>query len=136
MFTTVNDPNADMSISPAPFATVAFNPVFDSNLPDGYGTNVFDDPKASSPIDHVVADLPPLIIMHGTKDSTIFIERVRALRDAMPAAGNKVTLHEYPGAGHGFFNIENSKNQYNTDTLIQVDDFLRALDLLPFDSSK
>ena len=33
-------------------------------------------------------------------------------------------------------NIENSKNQYNTDTLIQVDNFLRVLDLLPVNSSK
>ncbi len=130
----VNAPEDDLSIDPAPVATVALNPVVDTTPPDGYGTRVFANKKRAemcSPTDLVQADLPPLIIMHGDKDKSIRIGRVRALRDAMTKAGNKVVLHEYPGAGHGFFNIERKSKPYRSGTLSQIEDFLRELGLVP-----
>ncbi len=126
----LNDPADDATVNPRPAATIALNPVTDTSAPDGFGTASFSSEAIAllaSPVDQVLADLPPLILLHGDADTSVPVADARALRDAMTTAGNAVTYHEYPGAGHGFFNIENSSDQYNTDTLIQIDAFLENL---------
>lgn len=133
MSNEINAPGDDLTIDPSPVATIALNPVVDTTAPDGYGSHVFankERARLSSPMDQVRADLPPLLILHGDEDKSIRIERVRAFRDAMTDAGNKVTLHEYPGAGHGFFNIERKSKPYRSSTLAQIEDYLRGLGLL------
>lgn len=134
MSNEINAPDDDLAIDPTPVATVALNPVVDTAPPHGYGTHVFaneERARMASPVDQVRANLPPLLIMHGDEDKSIRIERVRAFRDAMTQAGNQVTLHEYPGAGHGFFNIERKSKPYRSATLAQIETFMRELDLVP-----
>lgn len=47
------------------------------------------------------ADLPPFLIMHGSKDKTVPLAQSQLLDDALVAAGAKVDFQIIPGAGHG-----------------------------------
>ncbi len=80
------------------------------------------------------------MIFHGTNDATVGIESIRAFDRLMDAAGNKCVLHEYSGAGHGFFNLRNGLNtviplseqndhqlQFHRRTLLKLDEFLSEL---------
>lgn len=59
------------------------------------------DGTEASPIVHVDADDPPVLILHGTDDRTVPIEQSYALRDALQEAGGRVDLRVFEGAGHG-----------------------------------
>jgi acetyl esterase/lipase len=58
--------------------------------------------KAASPVTHVNKDDPPLLILHGSNDKTVFMEQSVILRDAYQAQGLQVQLHIEQGAGHGW----------------------------------
>lgn len=66
--------------------------------------------KFASPINHITADDPPLMILHGTKDKTVLVRQGQIMADAYQKAGLEVTLKILPKAGHGgksFFSGEN-----------------------------
>lgn len=45
--------------------------------------------------------LPPILLLHGTADSTVSIENSRELFSLLQAAGKEVAYYELVGAGHG-----------------------------------
>ncbi len=57
-----------------------------------------------SPTNHVSADLPPTLIMHGRADSLVPFAGSVAFRERAIAQGAVCELEGYEGAGHGFFN--------------------------------
>lgn len=66
--------------------------------------------KFASPITHITADDPPLMILHGEKDKTVLVRQGQIMADAYQSAGLEVTLKILPNAGHGgksFFSGEN-----------------------------
>jgi len=54
----------------------------------------------ASPITHVRADAPPLLMIHGTDDLIVPIDQSRDMRAAMRDAGAEARLLELRGAGH------------------------------------
>jgi acetyl esterase/lipase len=54
----------------------------------------------ASPIDHVRADLPPILLIHGEQDRTVPASIAVAFEAALQAAGARSELKIYPGAGH------------------------------------
>ncbi len=58
--------------------------------------------KASSPKSYFDADLPPMLILHGTEDKTIAIEHSRALADHLASLGVSYWYLEIAGAPHSF----------------------------------
>lgn len=105
----IGNPN-DPTQKPIPTqALVLYNPVVDTG-PGGYGkkaatrASATGDYKEASPVEHVTSHSPPAIIFHGTADKVVEIENARKFRDTMVAAGVQCELHEFEGAGHGFFN--------------------------------
>jgi alpha-L-fucosidase 2 len=54
----------------------------------------------ASPIGHVRADLPPLLIIHGDEDETVPVEISVGFHEALQAAGAPSTLSIYTGTGH------------------------------------
>ena len=54
-----------------------------------------------SPIHHVTADLPPVLIHHGDRDTLVTPEQVRRLEPSLRAAGVAHAFHRYNGA-HAF----------------------------------
>ncbi|HEY0225005.1 MAG TPA: alpha/beta hydrolase [Mycobacterium sp.] len=59
--------------------------------------------RDASPIARVHRNAPPLLVIHGSKDSVIPVEQARSFVERMRAvSGSMVGYLELPGAGHGF----------------------------------
>jgi len=58
--------------------------------------------KFASPATYIDSDDPPLLILHGENDKTVFLDQSEWLRDLYQKAGLDVHLHVVPGAGHGW----------------------------------
>ena len=54
----------------------------------------------ASPVNHVRADSPPFLLLHGTADWLVPCAQSEQLAAAMRAAGAPVTFEPVPGAGH------------------------------------
>ena len=54
----------------------------------------------ASPISHVSAAAPPVLLLHGQADRFVSCRQSERLRDALAAAGADVELHTHPGADH------------------------------------
>jgi acetyl esterase/lipase len=66
---------------------------------------VDEDPqlyKLASPVTHASKDVPPTLILHGTKDQTVDRDQATALAQTLKAAGAEYELMMIEGAGHSF----------------------------------
>jgi len=54
----------------------------------------------------------PVLILHGDADPVVPVDHSRAFAAAARAAGADVTLHEYPGEGHGFRDVAHQRDEY------------------------
>lgn len=55
-----------------------------------------------SPVNHVSADDPPTLIIHGDADQLVPIQQAEIIINKLKAAGVTAELHVKPGAGHGW----------------------------------
>ncbi len=58
------------------------------------------DPAATMPCNHVDGGAPPMLLLHGTKDRTVWLANSQALARRVAAAGGAAELREYPDVGH------------------------------------
>ncbi|MDG2047783.1 MAG: alpha/beta hydrolase [Halioglobus sp.] len=65
-----------------------------------------DNPQlwdSASPLSHVSADSPPMMVIQGTHDSLVWVEEARAFVSALRAASTQPVVYaELPGAQHAF----------------------------------
>lgn len=116
----------------APRAVTLFNPVVDTTA-QGYGSHLFAGKEQElSPIHHLRAGLPDMIVFHGTNDTLVPFENVRRFHDEQLKLGNVCDLIPYTGADHGFFNygVSESSNAYFFDTLLKTETFLERTGVL------
>jgi acetyl esterase/lipase len=73
--------------------------------------------RVMSPLAHVRAGLPPILIVHGDADPTVPYEQSERLRDALSAAGVPNRLHTVPGGEHGNFSEEQKQSILREVTL-------------------
>jgi dipeptidyl aminopeptidase/acylaminoacyl peptidase len=76
--------------------------------------------KLASPVFHVDASDPPLLMFHGAQDDQMPIQQSRELEAAYQNAGLPVQLEVVPGAGHGGAVFADAAH------LERIDQFLRA----------
>jgi acetyl esterase/lipase len=108
----------DYAPSPPVLAVVAFNPAVDLAPLAGYTNfpHAGADPAAMSPLHHVGASTPPVLIQHGTADQVIPIDLIRQFRDGAGAC----EVIEYEGARHGFFNRGASEAHFEATTAAAI----------------
>ena len=58
------------------------------------------DADATQPIAHVRADAPPILLLHGERDTLVRLRNTRILAERIAAAGGRVTAHVYPQMDH------------------------------------
>ena len=58
----------------------------------------------ASPMSHVTAAYPPVMLLHGDADKVVPVSASRRFEERVRAAGGKVDLHVYAGLPHGFAN--------------------------------
>ena len=80
------------------------------------------DPKAISPIEHIVADQPPVIMFFGTADG--LLKGAELFRQRSEKAGNTCQILTYEGEKHGFFNYGKNGGKRYQQTLAAADKFL------------
>ncbi|GHC07856.1 alpha/beta hydrolase [Cerasicoccus arenae] len=120
-----NEPGEDTSVSCRPNALVLFNPVYD-NGPEGFGFDRVQDYWASfSPLHNLHADMGPAIVLLGTEDQHLSVERAKEFQKAMQDLGVRSELITYEGEPHGFYN----EVKYD-ETLREMDQFLVSLGYL------
>lgn len=76
-----------------------FLPFTDDDIRDMFGPP--ENYPASQPISFARAGAPPMLLIHGTGDDTVWIKNTRDLAAALEHAGSSVTLRYYDGLGHG-----------------------------------
>jgi len=142
-----DDPSEDQSISSQANAAVLFNPALilsstgikdrlplsaadETSLMERLRERIGADPKTVSPYHHIRPGLPPIIIFHGTADTTVPFATVKLFAEAMTKAGNQCRLVPFEGAGHGFFNFGRGDKTAYKETLRLTDEFLTELGYL------
>ena len=68
--------------------------------------------KRVSPISYVTSDVPPIITIHGDKDSLVPYEQAVRLHKALDAAKVPNELHTVPGADHGGYTFEQNQKAW------------------------
>jgi len=136
-----DEPTEDATISAVPNALVLFNPALvlapveghkprDQKKLAGLENRMGVPPEQLSPYHNLDSDLPPTIIFHGTKDTTVPIDTVELFTKEAKKKGNPVELVAYEGQGHGFFNFKEKDMTSFTDTVKKTDAFLVELGYL------
>ena len=59
-----------------------------------------DNPEATQPVNHVRADAPPLLLIHGEADDLVKVRNTRELTKRIEAVDGTVTTQYYPAMEH------------------------------------
>lgn len=127
LFSGLDDPADDSTVSSVPRALVLYYPVIDTST-EGYGnTKCGPQWKDLSPLHQVKPGLPPTIVFHGTADTVTPFKGAEQFHHAMKAAGNCCELVVHPGGVHGYFMF--NRELFN-ETMTKTEQFLASLGLL------
>jgi acetyl esterase/lipase len=83
------------------------------------------DLPATQPINHVRADAPPFLLLHGSADKTVFPRNATALDKALREAGASSTLKMYEGLSHVGIILALSKPLRSTPILADAVAFMK-----------
>jgi acetyl esterase/lipase len=75
-----------------------FYPIKETDIREVFAPAV--DSPLTQPINHVDGHAPPMLLLHGDRDDTVYPRNSIALAAKVKAAGGDVTLKLYPGVGH------------------------------------
>jgi len=102
LFTGVDEPGEDTTVSSVPNALVLLFPVIDTSK-EGYGHALCGSRwREISPRHRVTPNLPPTLVFHGTGDTVTPFAGAREFHDAMLQAGNRCELVIHEGGQHGY----------------------------------
>jgi len=130
IFDQFDDPKEDKKISSKPNALVLFNPAIDT-ASERNKERFGDRGREASPIRHLTAGLPPMLILHGKADSTVPFAEVEKFCAEAKKLGDQFELFGYEGATHGFFSPQHKHGLWYRETLQEMDRFLTKIGYLP-----
>lgn len=92
LFDGVDEPGEDTSVSCVPAAVICYSAVLDTSE-QGYGRDTIGERwQELSPLHHVRPGLPPMLVMHGQRDTIAPTAGAQAFNEAMVKAGNRCEL--------------------------------------------
>lgn len=138
LFDKIEDDHEDLKISCRPDALVLWDAVVDTTL-TGYinGANRLKDRAPEiSPVHHMRAGLPPMILFHCTGDECVPYWNVEKFVKVAREAGNRCELVSFEGKQHGFgcHELARSYIKDNTDfetCVKKAYEFLASLKFCP-----
>lgn len=96
-----SDPVESPKVKPA--AIYLSSAVTDTSPETGYTPSRFgNDAVALSPVDHLDAKMPPVLMFHAVDDSLVNYSTAVALHDKLLATGNECEFITVPRGGHGY----------------------------------
>ena len=113
--------NPVLQVAPRPGETLAAHKGFAA-----LARRCGDRAEEISPVHHLKAGEPPVLIFHGTSDTTVPFSTIVTFAEQTRALGNQCFLAAFRGAGHGFFNFNRNEENYDT-TIVLMDQFLGRL---------
>ena len=128
----------NLKISSRPNALLLFNPALvladvgtKLKIPEERKSSLRErigaDPKVLSPFHHLDDRLPPTIIFHGTKDTTVPFRTADLFYREAKKLGLPCRLVPSEGMPHGFFNWGRFENKPFRKTMLATDRFLMDL---------
>ncbi|MEM8561165.1 MAG: alpha/beta hydrolase [Pseudomonadota bacterium] len=89
-----------------------------------------DNPElwdVASPLSHVSAEAPPMLIVHGTHDSLVWVEEARVFSSTLQSvAKNPVAYVELPGAQHAFEIFHSVRTEHTLNAVGHFLEFCHA----------
>jgi dipeptidyl aminopeptidase/acylaminoacyl peptidase len=83
----------------------------------------------SQPISHVDGQAPPMLLLHGENDTTVYPKNTRNLANAIRARGGIVEEHVYPSMSHTrIVATLATRLQAFSDVMDRVTDYVRRVD--------
>ncbi|WP_221029089.1 alpha/beta hydrolase [Actomonas aquatica] len=113
-----------------PAALILSSPPSDTSAATGVGGDRFNvaEPDRYSPLQHLDATMPPVLLIHGDADRLVPFAQSVALHAALVATGNTCEFHPVPGGGH---NYTQDVPSWKRKVPELQSDFLTRLHLLP-----
>ena len=102
-----------------------FLPLLEADVQDMFGPPALY--PESQPINYVRADAPPMLLIHGLKDETVWPRNSRNLASTLSARGAPVTLKLYPKLVHAdTVGALSAPIRGRAPTLADIQDFVRS----------
>ena len=102
-----------------------FLPLLEADVQDMFGPPALY--PESQPINYVRADAPPMLLIHGLKDETVWPKNSRNLASALSARGASVTLKLYPKLVHAdTVGALSAPIRGRAPTLTDIQDFVKS----------
>ena len=105
-------------------APADFLPSTDPDVIDAFGPS--PDPAHAQPIAFAAADAPPLLLLHGDKDDTVYPRNAVSLEKHMRTVGGRVEVRRFAALGHvGIITAFAPLFAWRAPVLASVLDFVR-----------
>lgn len=122
----------DLSISSKPNLNLIYYPVLD-NGPNGYGAAAMKARyKEISPLHNVSIWTPPTLILLGTEDPYLSIQKAEEYKALLVSKGIECELKLYQGAGHPIFYYRKGYSPDYIEMLQDSEDFLKKHGFLSY----
>jgi acetyl esterase len=116
-----------------PDALVLWSPAVDVSH-DGHFRRLLGERatvEALNPVEHVRARMPPVVVVHGERDSLTPLSGVRRFCDRVQAGGGSCIVHAYPGVGHLLTrNLANQESDFDPDPVARADGNAKQIEFL------
>ena len=121
----MDESDEDLSISSKPNLNLLYYPVLD-NGPDGYGSAAMKSRFSEvSPIHNVRATNPPTLLLLGTEDPFLSVQKAKKYKSLLEGKGISCEVKLYQGAGHPIFYYRQGVSSDYFKMLHDSEEFLR-----------
>ncbi len=77
--------------------------------------------RLAGPVNHVSADFPPTLLLHGTQDRVVHHSQSQVMLDALRAVRAPADMHLFHGHAHGFARIPSVRKQVAAEAAYFLD---------------